>query len=81
MTVITSREELAQVLAQELPRAIKQANTENLEKLYTRKQAAKLLSRSERTIRRMVKRGNISTTADGLYISQRAINEYLTGKP
>lgn len=78
--ILTTREELRQVLREELPQAIESATQKpNPEKLYTISQTARKLGKSYPTIQRMIYQGRIKTTTDKKYISQKAIDEYLTG--
>ena len=78
MTFITTDEQLARVVKQALKEE-KAAAAVNPERLYTQSEAARLLGKKYNTIGRMIKEKRISTTADGKYISQRAINNYLDG--
>jgi hypothetical protein len=58
----------------------KQQKAVNPEKLYTRSQAARLMGKTYNTIDRMILQKRITATADGKYISQRAIDNYLNGQ-
>lgn len=53
---------------------------QNPEKLHTISKTSKLLGKSYSTICRMIKDGRIEATEDGRYISQKAIDRYLTAK-
>ncbi len=52
----------------------------NPEKTHSITQAAKLLGKSFSTVSRMIKDGRIETTSEGRYITQKAIDSYLTAK-
>ena len=80
--IITSRkqlrEELTDILRRELLLSIIESTTRpDPATLYTRAQAARKLGKSQHTIQRMIEQNRIATTADGKYISQQAINNYL----
>jgi IS30 family transposase len=75
--IVTTTEQLKAVLNDLLPDALKKAQKARPEKLYTKREAAKILGKAENTIGRMVKAGRIQTTADGQYISQQAIDNYI----
>lgn len=53
---------------------------QNPEKLHSISQTKRLLGKSYSTICRMIKDGRIEATEDGRYISQKAIDRYLTAK-
>lgn len=80
-TVITTREELRDLLRQELPQAMEiAARKPNPEKLFTISQTARKLGKSYPTIQRMIYQERIRATSDQKYISQQAITNYLTGQ-
>ena len=79
--IITTREDLRDILREELPGAIERIQAlPNPEKLFTRAQAARKLGKSPSTIQRMIYQGRIRPTSDQKYISQQAITNYLTGQ-
>ena len=83
--IITNADELRQLLRDELSRELataleNHASKPNPAKLFTRAQVARFLGKSKATIQLMIDRERIQATADGKYISQQAINNYLTGK-
>lgn len=78
--IITSKEQLKEVLSEMLPEALEKANQANPEKLYSIAETSRKLGKKWDTVRRMINQGRLKATADGKYISQRAIDEYLTGK-
>ena len=76
--IITTKQELSEVLTEILPGSLKKANqTVNPEKLYTIAEAARLLGKAYTTVIRMKNQDRIKVTADGKYISQKAIDNYL----
>ena len=81
MTIITNSSELSKVLSEQLnrllPGAIEKAKTANPEQLFTISQVARKMGKSYDTIKRMVTQNRLKTTADGKYISQAEINNYL----
>ena len=70
--IITNEKQLKKVMAE-----IREADRANPERLFTIPETARKLERPYKTILRMVKRGAIKTTADGQFITQQAINNYL----
>ncbi len=78
MTFITTDEQLERVVKKVLKED--KAEAVNPERLYTKSEAARLLGKKYNTIGRMIQEKRITTTADGRYISQRAINNYLDSK-
>jgi hypothetical protein len=76
MTFITTDEQLARVVK----KALKE-NEPNPDpaKLYTISQAARKLGKAYTTVCRMIQQKRITTTSDGKYISQRAIDNYIDG--
>ena len=77
--IITTKEELKETLTEMLPDAIIKASKCNPEKLFTVTETAKKLEKAYTTVRRMIDQERIKTTADGKYVSQKAIDDYLTG--
>lgn len=77
MTFITTDEQIARVVKQALKE--EKAAAANPEKLYTQSEAARLLGKTYNTIGRMIQQKRITTTSDGKYISQRAIDNYIDG--
>lgn len=81
MTFITTDEQLSRVVRKELKDALnEQKQAANPEKLYTVSEAARLMGRCYNTIRNMIDSGRLTPTTDRKYISQRAIDDYLTAK-
>lgn len=79
--IITTVEQLRDLLRQELPAAIENhARKPNPQQLYTRAQVARFLGKSKPTIKLMIEQNRLQTTTDGKYISQQSINNYITGK-
>jgi excisionase family DNA binding protein len=79
-TIISTKKELCDAIKEMLPEALKAAARSNPEKLYTLKEIARLTGKKIDTIKRMTATGRIQATADGRYISQKGLDEYLTGK-
>lgn len=77
--IITSKEELAEVLEGVILKVEKQKKKEAGEKVFYIHQVAKMLGKAHVTIRKAVKNGIIRTTKDGL-IPESAIEEYLNPK-
>lgn len=77
-TVFMTSEEVRRLIREEmkiiLTEFFKKANAE---KVYNIAETAKLLGKAYNTIVRMMRDGRIETTADGRYISQKAIDHYL----
>lgn len=73
-----SVEELAQALTAELSRFFEKPRP-NPETLYTRAQVARKLGKSFHFVDRQILKKRIRTTADGRYISQKAIDDYING--
>ena len=69
-------ERMAEMIEAALIKAMQKQNRPNPEKLYTRAQAARLMGKKYDTIDRMINQKRIKATADGKYISQRAIDNY-----
>lgn len=81
MTFLTNDEQIVRGVGRAVKKAIDEAAEKpNPEKLYTIAQTARLLDKSYMSICRMISRQRIKATADGKYISQRAIDNYLTGE-
>ena len=78
--IITSEEQLEKIISKMLPKALVKAMKANPEKLFTPSQVSRKIGKKYDTVRRMMKEGRIVTTADGKYISQQAIDNYLNGK-
>lgn len=78
--ILSTPKEIAQAVGQELPKALLNAERSNPDKLYTITQAAALLEKHRRTIKNMVRAGRLATTADGRYISRKAIDDYLNSQ-
>jgi hypothetical protein len=78
--IITTKEQLSATLCELLPGAMEKAHRANPEKLYSIAQTARKLGKKWDTVKRMIDEGRLKTTADGKYISQAAIDEYLNGK-
>ena len=76
-TLITDVSELSAVLKDVVKTAISEINAEKTgEQLYTVNQVRKRLHKAHVTIKRLIEKGYIKTTKDGL-ISEAALNEYL----
>jgi len=74
--ILTTNEELKEMIKSALREYNLEVNSNTPDKLYTINKIAKRLGRSHDTINKLVKRGVIKTTKDGL-IPESAINEYL----
>jgi IS30 family transposase len=74
--IITTKQELALVIRQELSAFQERKQTQKLTKTYTINGVAKLLNRSHATIKKQVETGMLTTTKDGR-ISETEIEKYL----
>ena len=74
--IITRKEEIKQILKTAIKEVEKENEANKPDKLYTINQVAKKLGRAHETISKLVRRGVIRTTKDGL-IPETSINEYL----
>jgi len=74
--IVTQEEDIKEILKAAIYEVEKEKNANTPDKLYTINKIAKRLGRSHDTINKLVKRGVIKTTKDGL-IPESAINEYL----
>lgn len=78
--IITTKEELRTAVFDVLTDAMKAARKETPEKLFTISETARKLGKKYDTVKRMIRQNRIQATTDGRYISQQAIDNYLTGK-
>jgi hypothetical protein len=76
MTFITSDEQIERVVKKALKEAEPKIDPATL---YTISQTARKLGKSYPTVCRMIQQKRITTTGDGKYISQRAIDNYIEG--
>lgn len=76
----TTRKELRKVFSDEIEKAIERFSQANPEQIFTIRETSEKLGKSYKTVWRMVKLGRLQTTADGKYITQKTISNYLTGK-
>ena len=79
IVITVPMERMAEMIETALVRAMEKQTRPNPEKLYTRAQAARLMGKKYDTIDRMILQKRIKATADGKYISQRAIDNYISG--
>ena len=76
MTFITTDDQIARVVK----KALKDAEPKpDPAKLYSISDAGRKLGKAYTTICRMIQQKRITTTSDGKYISQRAIDNYIDG--
>ena len=74
--IVTRQEDIKDIMKIALYEIEKEKEARTPDKLYAINQVAKRLGRAHDTINKLVKRGVIRTTKDGL-ITKTAINEYL----
>jgi excisionase family DNA binding protein len=74
--IVTQKNEIKEILKEAMSELEKEREAKTPDKLYTVNQVAKRLGRAHETISKLVKKGMIKTTKDGL-IPESAINEYL----
>jgi len=74
--IVTQKAELKEILKAAINEIEKEKESTRPDKLYTINQVAKRLGRAHETINKLVKKGMIRSTKDGL-ITASAINEYL----
>lgn len=74
--IITTEEELRQLIEEAVSKALGKQQKGPGEKLYYVGQVAKMLGKAHNTINKLVKNGTIRSTKDGL-IPESAIEEYL----
>ncbi len=74
--ILTQKDELKKILKSAISEYEKEKELKQPDKLYTINQVAKRLGRAHETINKLVKKGVISTTKDGL-ITESAVNDYL----
>jgi len=63
-----------------LKKLLYEKNKPNPEQLFSIPQVAKKLGKEYKTIRRMINQGRLQSTTDKKFVSQQAIDNYLTGK-
>ena len=76
-TVTLSKNQLLEIVREAIRQERDQANAEKIYSIY---EAARILGKAYNTVCRMIESRRIETTADGKFISQKAINEYLTAR-
>lgn len=78
-TIITTTHNLSRIVSDAVRSGIElfQRESSDPDKLYTRREVADLFGLEYRSIRRMIERGSLVTTADGRFITQKSINNYL----
>lgn len=74
--IVTRKEDIKAIIKAAISEIEKERKATQPDKLYTINQVAKRLGRAHETINKLVKKGVIRTTKDGL-ITDSAINEYL----
>lgn len=74
--IVTSKEELNEILENIILRIDEKKKRGKGEKLYYINQVARMLGKAHETVKKMVKNGTIRSTKDGL-IPESAIEEYL----
>ena len=74
--IVTQKENIKEILKAAMIEIEKEKEDNRPDKLYTINQVAKRLGRAHETISKLVKRGVIRSTKDGL-ITESAINDYL----
>jgi len=74
--IVTDREDIKAIMKNALYEFEKEKESRTPDRLFTINQVAKRLGRAHDTINKLVKKGIIRTTKDGL-ITESAINEYL----
>lgn len=76
VVIVTQKEDIVDILKTAMTEIEKEKNGDMPDKLYTINQIAKRLGRAHETINKLVKRGMLRTTKDGL-ITESAFREYL----
>lgn len=74
--IITNGEDIKEIMKTAFYEIQKEEEATRPDKLFTINQVAKRLGRAHDTIKKLVQKGVIRTTKDGL-ITESAINEYL----
>ena len=74
--ILTTKQELSKTIKAVLIEYDKEKASRIPGKIYTINQVAKMLGKAHATIKKLVERGTIKSTKDGL-ITESAINEYL----
>lgn len=74
--ILTTKQELEQTIRSVLIEFDKEKSISIPKKVYTINQVAKMLGKAHATIKKLVDKGYIKSTKDGL-IPESAINEYL----
>ena len=73
-------EQLAEMIETGIAKALVREMKPNPEKLYSFYKAAKILGIHYDTLKRLTERGKIAATADGRFVSQQAIDDFLNLK-
>jgi len=74
--ILTTKQELSNTIKTVLMEYDKEKSSKQPEKVFTINQVSKSLGKAHATIKKLVERGTIRSTKDGL-IPESAINDYL----
>jgi hypothetical protein len=77
--LILDPDKFSQLVRNAVKEGLKEANEDKIPKVYTINQVARKLGKAHATVKKMVERGYLKTTKDGL-IPETAIEEYLDQK-